>query len=325
MLDVALESEGLEVSRGHVTQRSRDNDVTRLFRLMGKNTLWVQQQSVTMQGWQTFHTQGMVKIDSVFIVSAVEIIEDTQRNGAHTDALYDHSLDRSPGCGRAWVFKFDALGRLLDRLELTDGSAYHPGGIDYDGRHVWVPVAEYRPNSRSHVFRIDPQTMTAQRVLSVRDHIGAIVHNVHRGTLHGVSWGSRRLHTWQRSPSHGGWIGHWVPNSDGFVDYQDCHYHGIEYMLCGGVSRYETPRGPIAFGGMSLVDLRNMQPTHLIPINHFIDEGDGPNPGLALSHNAFWFEAASEWAVRAYFMAESNNQAQLLVFEATPWSHRRTT
>ena len=34
---------------------------------------------------------------------------------------------------------------------------YHPGGIDYDGRHIWVSVAEYRPNSRSIVYRIDPE------------------------------------------------------------------------------------------------------------------------------------------------------------------------
>ena len=31
---------------------------------------------------------------------------------------------------------------------------YHPGGIDYDGRHIWVPVAEYRPNSRSIIYRV---------------------------------------------------------------------------------------------------------------------------------------------------------------------------
>jgi len=24
---------------------------------------------------------------------------------------------------------------------------YHPGGIDFDGVNIWVPVAEYRPDS----------------------------------------------------------------------------------------------------------------------------------------------------------------------------------
>lgn len=276
-----------------------------------------------MQGWQTFHTQGLVKIGDVFVVSAVEIQQDTARNGHATDALHDFSVDRSPGRGRAWLFKFDGSGRLLHRLELSDGSIYHPGGIDYDGQFIWVPVAEYRPNGHSHVFRVDPHSMNAQRIFSVSDHIGAIVHNVHRGTLHGVSWGSRRLYTWTMRANGAAVKPRWVPNPDCFIDYQDCHYHGVEYMLCGGVARYDTPRGPIAFGGMVLVDLRSMRPEHLVPINQFIDEGAGPNPALALSHNAFWMEPAADGSCRAYFMAETNNQARLCVVDAIPWRARR--
>lgn len=52
--------------------KSRDNKTTTLFRLMGKNTIWTPVQSVTMN-WQTFHTQGLVKIGDTFYVSAVEV------------------------------------------------------------------------------------------------------------------------------------------------------------------------------------------------------------------------------------------------------------
>ena len=173
-------------------KKYRDNATTRLFRLMGKNTIWTHIDTVQMR-FPNYHTQGLVKIGDVFYVSAVEVLESTVRNSAVTDALYDFSIDRSAGAGRAWLFKFDATGQLLGKIELTDGSKYHPGGIDYDGRHIWISVAEYRPNSDTNIYRVDPATLEAEWVLSERDHIGGIVHNVHGGTLNGVSWGSRRL------------------------------------------------------------------------------------------------------------------------------------
>ena len=61
-------------------------------------------------------------------------------------------------------------------------------------RYIWVPVAEYRPNSASIVYRVDPATMKATEVFRFRDHVGGIVHNTDAKTLHGVSWGSRRFY-----------------------------------------------------------------------------------------------------------------------------------
>ena len=34
-------------------------------------------------------------------------------------------------------------------LAIGEGSIYHPGGMDYDGKSIRVPAAEYRPNSRA--------------------------------------------------------------------------------------------------------------------------------------------------------------------------------
>jgi hypothetical protein len=309
-----------EVVRGAARRSPRDNETTRLFRLMGKNAIWTHVDTVEM-GWQTFHTQGLVKIGETFYVSAVEVIEPTVRNGTVTDALYDFLIDRSTGAGRGWLFKFNAAGQLLGRIELTDGTKYHPGGIDYDGRHIWVAVAEYRPNSRSNIYRVDPDTLEFELVFAEADHIGGIVHNTRRGTLHGVSWGSRRLYTWRVAGKRVVSAG-WFPNPQFYIDYQDCHYQGIEYMLCGGVGGYTTPLGNIAFGGFDLFDLRRARLEHQIPVNRFIDEGAGPNPGLALTHNAFWVEPLANGSLRAYFMTESDNQADLLVYTATPWVNR---
>ena len=303
----------------------RDNLTTRLFQLMGKNTIWTLVERVPVD-WPTFHTQGMVKIGDTFYVSAVEVLTSTIRNGTVTDALYDFSIDRSTGTGRGWLFKFNGDGHLLGQVELTDGTKYHPGGIDYDGQYIWVPVAEYRPNSRSNIYRVDPATLTPELIFTENDHIGGVVHNVHRGTLHGVSWGSRRLYTWRVTgkPPDKTHVASsaWTPNAQFYIDYQDCHYQGVEFMLCGGVGGYATPLGGIAFGGLDLVDLRSARPEHQIPVNLFIDEGSGPNPGLALTHNAFWVEPLNNRSLRAYFMTETDNQADLLVYTATPWINR---
>jgi hypothetical protein len=44
-------------------------------------------------------------------------------SGLATQSLA-HELDRSTGAGRGWLFKFDAAGQLLGKLELTDGTKY---------------------------------------------------------------------------------------------------------------------------------------------------------------------------------------------------------
>lgn len=305
-------------SRG--SYKPRDNKTTTLFRLMGKNTIWTPVQTVNVN-FPTFHTQGLVKIGDTFFVSSVEVLESTVRNGAATDSLYDFTLDRSTGNGRGWVFKFDASGQLLGKVELTDGAKYHPGGMDYDGKYLWVPVAEYRPNSASNVYRIDPKTLSAELMFTEKDHIGGVVHDVHDRTIRGVSWGSRRFYTWELSKGRKV-SSDWVPNPQFYIDYQDCHYQGVDYMLCGGVASYNTPRGGVAFGGLELVDLRRNRLEHQVPVNLFIDEGAGATGTLALTHNAFWLEPLDKESLRGYFMTESDNQAELVIYDATPWLNR---
>ena len=48
----------------------------------------------------------------------------------------------------------DKAGNLVADLPLTEGAMYHPGGVDYDGRDIWVPLAEYRPDSHAIVYRV---------------------------------------------------------------------------------------------------------------------------------------------------------------------------
>jgi hypothetical protein len=114
----------------------------------------------------------------------------------------------------------------------------------------------------------------------------------------------------------------WVANPQFYIDYQDCHSRGVEYMLCGGVATYASPLGNIAFGGLDLVDLRSNRMSHQIPVNLFVDQGGGATPALSAAHNAFWAEPAQNGSLRVYFMTENDDQAHLLIYEARPWSHR---
>ncbi len=133
----------------------------------------------------------MVKIGGAFFVSSVEVRVATRRFPKPVNGY-----DRDAGVGVGHLFKIDQQGNLLASLTLGEGDAYHPGGIDYDGRHIWVPVSEYRPDSRSIIYKVDPETMKPVEVFRFPDSIGAIVHNTDDRTLHGVSWGSRRFYRW---------------------------------------------------------------------------------------------------------------------------------
>src|SRR5437762_367238 len=129
--------------------------------------------------FKTHHPQGMVKIGDKFFVSSVEVRTRPRRLPQPVEGH-----DRDPGEGVGHLFKFDGAGNLLADLRLGEGAMYHPGGLDYDGTHIWVAVAEYRPDSRSIVYRVDPAGMTATEVLRFAVHLGALVRNTGGNTPH---------------------------------------------------------------------------------------------------------------------------------------------
>jgi len=235
--------------------------------------------SSTPIAFRTFHPQGMVKIGETIFVSSVEVV------------------DREAGKGVGHLFKIDKAGALVSDLKLGEGAMYHPGGIDYDGRSIWVPVAEYRPDSRSIVYRVDPQTMKASEVFRVADHIGAIVHDIDADTLHGVSWGSRRFYRWTPAGEARGV----TENTSHYVDYQDCKYAGRHRMLCTGVTEIrQTPEAaPFRLGGIDLVSLEDGRPLHQTPVPLWTASG------LDMTHNPVWIEPSAA-GLRAYFMPEDD-------------------
>jgi hypothetical protein len=220
------------------------------------------------------------------------------------DLFYVTSVDRSRGAGH--LFKIRRDGGLVADLTLGEGAMYHPGGIDYDGKDIWVPVAEYRPDSHAIVYRVDPGTMKAAEVFRFADHLGAIVHDTDDHTLYAVSWGSRRFYRWTLDA--GGRVADpGTPaalarlNPSHYVDYQDCHYAGAHMMVCGGVTAMPpSPTAPaFRLGGLELVDLRAARPVHQVPVTVWTDSG------RVMTENPIWLEEAAG-GLRAYFMPEDD-------------------
>ena len=283
--------------------------VSERFQQLTRGATW---QLVSSQAlaFNTHHPQGLVKIGDAFYLSSVEVTTPTRRFPQPVDGA-----DRSPGEGRGHLFKFDADGRLLADLVLGEGSTYHPGGIDFDGRFIWVPVAEYRPDSRTIVYRVEPATMTATEMVRYPDHIGGIVHDLDDRALHGVTWGSRRFVRWPLDAR-----GRVLPASSSrsnpsfYVDYQDCKTLGHREMLCAGVSSYSRAGREISFvlGGLELVNLATGRPVHQLPVELRADSG------VPMTQNPFWIEASDRpgFGLRIYFLPE-DRQSTLYIYEVT--------
>ena len=284
------------------TAQSGDRSATAdRVRMLTRDSAWTRVAALPV-GFRTHHPQGMVKIGDTFFVSSVEITERTRRFPQPQDGY-----DRTAGRGVGHLFKIDGSGNLVADATLGEATIYHPGGIDYDGRSLWVPVAEYRPDSRSIVYRVDPRTMQAAEVFRFDDHLGGVAYNTDDNTLHAVSWGSRRFYRWAVDAS-GKVANGSTPagalrtlNPSHYVDYQDCKYAGGRRMLCAGVTEIRVSPGaaPFRLGGMDLIDLQDGRPIHQVPVLLWTAGG------RSMTQNPVWLETTPT-GVRGYFMPEDD-------------------
>jgi hypothetical protein len=283
--------------------------VSERVRYLTRTSAWREVKAVPIR-FRTFHPQGMVKVGDTLFVSSVEVRVPTRRYPQPVDGY-----DRDTGEGVGHLFKLDLQGNLIADLTLAEGAAYHPGGIDFDGANIWVPVSEYRPDSHSIIYKIDPTTMKPLEVFRFRDSIGAIVHNTDDRTLHGVSWGSRRFYRWTMDAAQRVTNAGVSPerlrslNPSHYVDYQDCKYVGGRRMLCTGLADFRPAGVSSTFrlGGLDLVSLEDHRPVHQVPVPLWT------KGGLDMTHNPVWIEPA-DTGLRAYFMPE-DDQSTLYVYE----------
>ena len=281
-------------------QTAQDPQLAARIQQLTRASTWTLERSQTLS-FQTYHPQGLVKIGDTFFISSVEIRVPTRRSPNRSDGF-----DRDAGEGVGHLLKVASTGTLVQDLVLGEGTVYHPSGIDFDGTHIWIALAEYRPNSRSIVYRVDPASMKASEVFRFDDHLGGVVRNTDDNTLHAVSWGSRWFYRWTLDkagrPADG------LPrekrrtaNPSHYVDYQDCKYAGDRRMLCSGIADITRGNGekPLQLGGIDLVDLTTGRPVHQLPV------ALTSASGISLTRNPSFFESIDE-GVRAYFLPDDD-------------------
>lgn len=198
------------------------------------------------------HPQGMCRTDGVSWVTTVDL-----------------------GRRRGELLGLDDSGELVQRIELTDGERYHPGGCDLaplgtapGARSVVVPVAEYRPHSTTVVRRVDLDDRRVSDCFAVDDHLGAIVELPTGGYL-GGTWGSRE---WVRFDADGAVVDRRT-NPSHFVDVQDLQVLDDRTVFCSGVGWLVVPGGLAQLGGISLLDVDSLQLTLEIPVHAHTPSG----------------------------------------------------
>lgn len=234
-----------------------------------RDTTWTPTGKVSLR-FPTFHTEGLAVTPEHLFLSSVQVTEPTQKFPSPQGGY-----DRTPGKGIGHLFVMDRQGNLQKDIVLGEGDMYHPGGIEFDGTDVWVPVAQYRPNSSSIVYRINADTLDVQRAFDVPDHIGGIVMDRATGHLVGNNWGSRRFYDW----SVRGQLSSTWDNPGFFVDHQDCQYAEFRKMVCSGVAN--LPQTPAAggtaktyeLGGIALIDLAAQRVLREVPFQQWSAAG----------------------------------------------------
>lgn len=273
-----------------------------------RSSVWTLERTIPL-AFPAHHPQGMVKIGDRLFISSVEIKVPTKRGAG------SGNFDRDAGEGVGHLFETTLDGKLVADQVIGEGAMYHPGGIDFDGTHIWVSVAEYRPNSRSIVYRVDPSTRKATEVFRFADHLGGIVRNTDDNTLHAVSWGSRWFYRVALDANGQATNADAVPatirtaNGSHYIDYQDCKYAGARRMICTGIADVSRGAGQqaVTLGGIDVIDLGTGRAVHQVPI------GLTTPGGSSLTRNPSFFEVTPS-GLRAYFVPDDDNKATLYVY-----------
>ena len=247
----------------------KDGALARDFSVVDRNTGWKQVDKLKLN-FPTYHTEGLAITADHLFLSAVQILEPTQKYPSPVGGY-----DRTPGKGIGHLFVMDRQGHLQKDITLGEGDMYHPGGISYDGANVWVPVAQYRPNSSAIIYRVDARSLAVSKQFEVNDHIGGIVLDQTTGHLVGNNWGSRRFYDWTLQ---GRQVHTWENNSF-FTDYQDCQYVPSAKMICGGITNLpQTPgaggsNATYELGGVTMIDLRTHDILREVPFQQWSTAG----------------------------------------------------
>ncbi|MEP7113026.1 MAG: DUF6454 family protein [Ilumatobacteraceae bacterium] len=227
---------------------------------MHRTTGWTLVDELPLR-FDSHHPQGMARIDSRWWISTVDI----------------HAR-------RGLVIVVDDVGELVEQVPIGDSVRYHPGGMDFDGSSLWIPCAEYRPDSTTSVYRLQPGE-TPQLVFDVDDHVGAMARCGPDGDLVGWSWGSRNFYRWTID----GHLRAARVNPAFFVDHQDCQWLDSGHLLCGGVAEVGLASGPGWLGGLGLLDIDELVMQREVPFPIY-----SSMTGRVATHNPIWAEVCGD-------------------------------
>jgi len=284
-----------------------DDPLVGAFENVSRSTTWTKTGTLRLD-FNTHHPQAMEVVGDRIYLSSVEIIERPQKYPEPVGGY-----DRSPGKGVGHLLVLEKDGTLVQDIVLGEGDMYHPGGLDVDqDGNIWLPVAEYRPDSAAIIYEVDPDTFEAQEMFRVSDHIGGVVRDQETGRLVGQSWGSRRFYEWSISGRH---RARWL-NDSHFIDYQDCEYVASRKTLCSGIAGLPAQPDastPYELGGFALLDLRTRRILHEVPTQLWSTAGHvvtrNPTDIDAVGDHLTMYAAPDDFG-------EGNN-TEILAYEAT--------
>jgi len=264
--------------------RLEDHRELEAFRRMSNPSQWRLLRSTRLD-FRTFHPQGLLRIGDRFLLSSVEVLKNPEPSS---------ESGPRPRNGIGHLFLFDEHGSLVRDLKIGAGNCFHPGGMDSDGKAAWIPVAEYRPDSTSVVYRLNLDSLTVEEVFRVDDHIGGLV--IDKDRIFGLSWGSQRFYTWDKA----GRLLKKRENYSGYLEFQDCKHLGSGSAVCSGLNSIEGPTGHrFTLGGLEVVDFNSGVPLVQIPVPLYTPDG------TVMTRNPFDFSVNQD-SIRLFFVPEDN-------------------
>lgn len=268
-----------------------------------RSTQWVTVDRIPLD-FACHHPQGLDRVGENFFLSAAEIIEETVR--------YENpgsGPDRTAGKGRGHLFEMSPEGRLLRNWELGEYDVYHPSGLTFDGESVWVPTAEYRPESNAIMYRIDPATGEVTEEFRYPDHLGGVSRDPSSGRLFGITWGGRRI----LELTGDGELLREVPVRSHYVDFQDCVEMEEGLASWTGVAEYpDSSGGVFSLGGIALIDMATGDIKHEVPVTALSPAG------RVVTFNATHLEVEGD-RLRMYAIPDDGSrpgESSLLILEA---------
>ena len=243
--------------------------------------------------FKTYHPQGLVKMGKRYFLSTVHIPKNESGE-----------LNRC-GIGRGYLVEFDKNGEKKNEIELCDAYVYHSGGIDTDGRVIYVPVSEYRKESTCHIYKFNLETFGIEgEVFRFPDHIGAIAVDTETNRIYGMSWAGRKIYVWDYK-----WNLLYVnSNPVENVHYQDVKHLGGDILICAGFSWHQVGCEKIGVGGMDMIDANTCLPTHRIMVT------TKTHTGRLLVKNAFYWEIEFP-DLYLYFVPDDDENSHLEIYK----------